>query len=183
MKAIHTYATQKGKVKPTVYQGNYNPVARRYETTLIPLLRELKIAFCAYAPLAGGFLVNDVSSLKINDSQRGGEGLWDPSSRVGVMYHDRDNRPALLNALTDWENIADESRCLKAELAYRWVRYNSILKPEYGDTVILGAGSGKQLEETLKGIQNGPLDELVVKKIDRVWETVKDEAPIDHFHA
>ena len=170
-------------MKPTVYQGNYNPVARRYDTTLIPLLRELKIAFYAYSPLAGGFLVKDVATLKVNDSQRGGEGRWDPSSQVGAIYHDRYNRPALLHALTDWESIANEARCSKAELAYRWVRYNSILKPEYGDMIILGASSGKQLEETLKGINNGPLDEAIAKKIDRVWEAVKDEAPLDNFHA
>lgn len=47
----------------------------------------------------------------------------------------------------------------------------------------MGASSGKQLEETLKGINKGPLDEGIAKKIDKVWDSVKDEAPIDNFHA
>ena len=165
-----------------MYQGNYNPVARRYDTTLIPLLRKLEIAFYAYSPLAGGFLVKDVATLTGGASQRGGEGRWDPSSRVGALYHDRYNRPALIKALTDWQNLANEVGVSKAELAYRWVRFNSLLKPEYGDAIILGATNGKQLKETLAGIVKGPLEEGVAKRVDKIWEDVKEEAPIDNYH-
>lgn len=121
--------------------------------------------------------MKDAATLKT-----GGEGRWDPSSMVGKIYHDRYNRPALMEALEVWESVANEAGVSKSELAYRWVRYNSMLKPEFGDGIILGASSGRQLEETLKIIDKGPLDAATAKKVDQVWEMVKDQAPIDNFH-
>lgn len=47
-----------GYVLPTVYQGSYSAAARTAENELIPLLREYKIAYYAYSPIAGGFLVS-----------------------------------------------------------------------------------------------------------------------------
>ena len=177
VKEVHQYAKEHDLVLPTVYQGNYNPVARLYETTLLPLLRDLNMSFYAYSPLAGGFLVKDPEVLK-----NGGEGRWDPNTRVGKMYHDRYNRPSIMEALTEWQSIAKDAGCSKAELAYRWVKYNSALKPEHGDAIILGATKEKQLEETLSSLEHGPLDDSAVKRINEVWEKVKDEAPTDNFH-
>lgn len=133
MRRVYDYAKSKGYVLPTVFQGNYNPVARHYDTTLFPLLRELHIAFYAYSPLAGGFLVKDAQTLNTG----GGQGRWDPSSRVGKIYNDRYNKPSLLEALSEWEAIANEARVSKAALAYRWVTYNSKLSAEYGDGIIV----------------------------------------------
>lgn len=45
-------------VLPSVYQGSYSAAARRVQDELIPLLREHSIAFYAYSPIAGGFLVS-----------------------------------------------------------------------------------------------------------------------------
>lgn len=45
-------------VLPSVFQGSYSAAARKAEDELIPLLREHKIAFYAYSPIAGGFLVS-----------------------------------------------------------------------------------------------------------------------------
>lgn len=42
-------------VKPSVYQGHYNPIVRGGEKELFPLLRKHGIAFYAYSPGAGGF--------------------------------------------------------------------------------------------------------------------------------
>ena len=133
MRRVYDYAKSKGYVLPTVFQGNYNPVARHYDTTLFPLLRELKIAFYAYSPLAGGFLVKDAEKL----STGGLLGRWDPNSRVGKVYNDRYSRPSLLKALSEWESIAIEARVSKAALAYRWVMYNSELRAEHGDGIIV----------------------------------------------
>lgn len=47
----------------------------------------------------------------------------------------------------------------------------------------IGATRGSQLEETLRAIEDGPLDESIAKRIDKVWELVKAEAPIDNFHS
>lgn len=49
-------AKEKGYVKPTWFQGQYNLAVRTYEQTLFPLLRSEGIHFAAYSPLGGGFL-------------------------------------------------------------------------------------------------------------------------------
>lgn len=133
VRRVYDYAKSKGYVLPTVFQGNYNPVARHYDTSLFPLLRELNIAFYAYSPLAGGFLVKDGQML----SSGGGQGRWDPTSNVGKIYNDRYTKPSLLEALSEWETIANEARVSKAALAYRWVMYNSKLSAKYGDGIIV----------------------------------------------
>jgi aryl-alcohol dehydrogenase-like predicted oxidoreductase len=43
-------------VKPSVYQGLYNPLNRCVEEELLPVLRQNGCAFVAYNPLAAGFL-------------------------------------------------------------------------------------------------------------------------------
>ena len=46
----------------------------------------------------------------------------------------------------------------------------------------IGASRGSQLEEALRAIEDGPLDESIAKRVDNVWELVKDEAPVDMYH-
>ena len=130
---MYDYAASKGYVLPTVFQGNYNPLARHYDTTLFPLLRELNIAFYAYSPLAGGFLVKDAQTLETG----GGQGRWDADHWVGKVYNKLYSKPSLLEALSEWESIANEARVSKAALAYRWVMYNSKLSAEHGDGIIV----------------------------------------------
>lgn len=48
--------------------------------------------------------------------------------------------------------------------------------------VKIGATRGSQLEETLRAIGDGPLDENIAKRVDKVWELVKEEAPTDNSH-
>ena len=130
---MYDYAASKGYVLPTVFQGHYNAVTRHYETALFPLLRELNIAFYAYSPLAGGFLVKDAKTLDTG----GDQGRWNPSSWVGKVYNKMDIKPLLLEALSEWEAIANEARVTKSALAYRWAMYHSKLSVEHGDGIIV----------------------------------------------
>ena len=91
-------------------------------------------------------------------------------------------KPALLEALGQWEGIAKDEGIPRAELAYRWVAFNSPLKREHGDAVIFGASSLEQLEETVKSCAKGPLSDSAVKRIDEVWKTIEHEAPLDNYH-
>ena len=59
------------------------------------------------------------------------------SSRFKRLSNDRDSRPSLLAALSEWEAIANEARVSKAALAYRWLMYNSRLTAEHGDGMIV----------------------------------------------
>lgn len=78
--------------------------------------------------------------------------------------------------------MTDALQIIRADLAYRWVRYNSPLKPEHGDALIVGASSIEQLKETLNSIGSGPLSDKAVKRIDELWDLIAHEAPLDNFH-
>lgn len=160
-----------------MYQGNYNPVARKIEADLFPVLRKLNIRFYVYSPLAGGFLVKTVEKIKNPDSAR-----WTRGQAAGDLYHSLYNKPKMLEALEKWEAAAKIAGTTKAALAYRWVMYNSAIKENVGDAIIVGASSVKQLEETLSCFKEGPIPEKALKQIDEVWELVKDEAPVDNYH-
>lgn len=172
---VYDHCKAKGYVLPTAYQGNYNAVARKQETLLFPTLRKLGIAFYAYSPLAGGFLTKSVEQIKE------GAGRFNTKSDPG-MYTDMYSRPSLLEALAEWQAIAKEEGCTAADLAYRWVKYNSPLKPEQGDAIIIGASSKEQLKETLGSINSGPLSDKAVEKIDEMWKKVEKDAPLDNYH-
>lgn len=171
-------AKQKQFVLPTVYQGNYNPISRKQEIELFPILRKHNLAFYAYSPLAGGFLAKS----KKNLLKGGLSGRWDPNTMFGMVLHGLYNKPIFLDALDDWAQIATEARISTAELAYRWVAYHSSLRGEFGDAMVVGASSISQLKLTMQGIRRGPLSEEVVGKIDKVWEKVKDDSVLDNFN-
>lgn len=173
---VYNHCKEEGYPLPTVYQGNYSAVARKQEDLLFPTLRKLNIAFYAYSPMAGGFLA------KTKEEIEKGIGRFSRDNPVGQMYQDMYNKPAYLSALAQWADIAKEEGCSRGDLAYRWVKYNSVLSPEYGDAIIIGASTHKQLEETLEGIAKGPLSEKALKRIDGVWDTIKHEAPLDNYH-
>ncbi|KAF7171332.1 hypothetical protein CNMCM5623_003742 [Aspergillus felis] len=171
-------AKEKGYVLPSVYQGNYNAISRRNEADLLPVLRENNIRFYAYSPIAGGFLTKTKEQLLA-----GGEGRWDPNTPFGQVYHKLYSKPELLEALDDWAEIAAAEGVPKAELAYRWIFFHSQIRQDLGDAVIVGASKISQFEETVAAIQRGPLSADAAKRIDAVWEKIKDVAILDNFNA
>lgn len=174
---VYNLCKEKGYVLPTVYQGNYNPVARIQETVLFPTLRKLGISFYVYSPLAGGFLTKTKAGIEA------GEGRFDKSSLIGQMYSGLYGKSELLESLAQWEETAKEEGCSRADLAYRWVRFNSPLKLEFGDAMIVGASNLKQLKQTIEGSNAGPLSARAVERIDTIWELVKDVAPLDNINS
>ena len=169
---------EKNYVIPTVYQGNYSAVARRVESEIFPTLRKHNISFYAYSPIAGGFLTKDVEKLV-----SGGEGRWDPNSKLGQIYNTLYNKPGMLEGLKLWGNISKESGIPKAELAYRWVAHNSALKGEFGDGVIFGTRNVEQLNQTHASLDKGPLDANIAEQIEQVWKLVEPDSPLDNFNA
>jgi len=176
---VYDYASSKGYVLPTVFQGNYNPVSRHIEEDLFPLLRKLNISFYAYSPLAGGFLVKSREDI----IGAGAGTRWDKDSMIGALYQKLYNKPLLLDALSEWDAIAKDAGISRAALAYRWVSFHSALDAKYGDGVIIGATRPAQLKETLAALEEGPLKLGIVDRIQKVWDSVKDEAPIDNYAA
>lgn len=171
---VYDHCKEKGYILPTVYQGNYSPVARRQETLLFPTLRKLGISFYAYSPLAGGFLTKTAQQIADGVSRFRDDALRGMYKRMYV-------KPALVNALEKWAAIAEAENTTRADLAYRWVVYNSALKAELGDGVIVGTSSPEQIDQTLSGIGRGKLSAEAAKAIDEIWEDIKHEAPLDNF--
>ncbi|KAF2125286.1 Aldo/keto reductase [Dothidotthia symphoricarpi CBS 119687] len=173
---VYDHCKENSFVLPTVYQGNYNPVARHYDTQLFPTLRRLGIAFYAYSPLAGGFLTKTTADIDAGVGRFGAEAL-------GGLYKALYDKPSLRQALAQWNEAAQKEGVAKAELAYRWVAYHSALKEDQGDAVIFGASSVRQIEQTLQGLKKGPLSEEAVRAIEGIWESVKKDAPVDNYTA
>jgi aflatoxin B1 aldehyde reductase len=171
---IHAFCTTNKYVLPTVYQGCYNPVARHCEIELMPTLRRLGISFYAYAPSGGGLLA------KTKQEVKEGKGRFDSSSRGGQVLRFLYCRPAILHSLDEWNHIAVAAGCSGNELAIRWVRFNSALSVMYDDAVVWSCSTIEQLQETLVAIEKGPLDQEISRRIDSIWELVKNEAPLDN---
>lgn len=179
VRELHAYCADKGLVRPQVYQGNYNAVARRVEADLFPVLRELGIAFYAYSPIAGGFLTKTRAALDAGTAD--GRFAVDDSP-LSQMYRGFYLKPATLDGLSRWEALAKDQGVPQAELAYRWIYYHSALDTANGsDFVILGATKLDQITQTVEGIKRGPLKPEVVKGIEEIWESVKHEAIVDNF--
>jgi aflatoxin B1 aldehyde reductase len=169
---------ERGFVAPTVYQGNYSPVARRPDDELFPILRKHNIAFYAYSPLAGGFLAKDRETLENGLA----EGRWDPNSEVGKLYGWLYNKPNYLKALERWGQIAEQEGISKPELAYRWVAYNSHVQASFGDAVIFGVSKLSHYRDTVSWLRKGPVSAKAVEDIDMVWDLVKKDAIWDNFN-
>lgn len=167
-------------VLPTVYQGNYNAVARRTETELIPLLRQHNIAFYAYSPIAGGFLAKTSADLK----SRTLSGRWAPESFFGGVYYELyAGKSAFLDALDAWHEIAAAEGVSGWELAYRWIVHSSILDGRLGDAVVIGPRTAEQLQEVMEAIRKGPLTNEAQTKVAALWEPLKGEAYLDNLDA
>ncbi|KAH8589885.1 putative aldehyde reductase [Bisporella sp. PMI_857] len=167
VEAIYNYCVEKGYPLPMVYQGSYNPLNRYKDTVLLPTLRKLGMSFYAYGPSAGGFLGKTVAQV---EEIAGNIALVSATCRPYV------SNPKFLEALAKWNAVADSEGVSGAELAYRWVAYHSALNRDNGDALIIGASSPKQLEETLNGIEKGPLSDKACAGVHDVWESIKGES-------
>lgn len=170
---IYEHQKSKGWVLPSVYQGGYNPISRQYEEDLLPLLRKLGIAFYAYSPTAGGFLAKSKQQVLDGVGRFGKDG-----GTEGVFYNELYNKPALLEILATWSQIARDAGTSPYHLATRWVSYNSALRPEYGDALIIGVHGSEQLNENLAGLKQGPLPPSIAERVDAVWESARHEATV-----
>ena len=129
---VHKICKEKGYPLPSVYQGNYNAIARRQETELFPVLRKYGISFYAYSPIAGGFLAKNKETIT-----GGGDdaGRFAQSHMMSNLYNGLYNKPSYLKALDLWQEAAEAASVSKAELAYRWVAFDSPLDAKYGDAI------------------------------------------------
>ncbi|KAE8361510.1 putative aldehyde reductase [Aspergillus caelatus] len=174
---VYTHCQTHGYILPSVYQANYSAVSRKPERVLFPLLRNLSMSIYVYSPLSGGFLS------KTRDQIMAATGRFDDTTFRGGIYVHMYRKPIYLDALDEWNDIAQSAGCSKADLAYRWVRYHSFLRGECGDAVLFATSSLEQLRMTMKGFKAGPLGEDIVHRVNRLWGTLEAHAPGDTFEA
>ncbi|KAH8426597.1 uncharacterized protein LDX57_004332 [Aspergillus melleus] len=175
IREVYEYNKSKGYVLPTVYQSIYNLVARNNEIDLFPALRDLGFSIQVYSPIASGFLVKKPEDIEQQ------KGRWDPSTVEGKLLQGLYGKPELLSFLREYIQLAETSGSSQAGLAYRWVRYNSALRGDLGDMVLLGANGPQQLRNTLADLDQGPLEEWVVERLDALWEGIREVAPVDNL--
>lgn len=165
-------------IAPTVYQGSYNAVQRLMEVELLPILRKHKISYYAYSPSAGGFLAKTPEQLNAKSSAR-----WQASTFAGDMYRNLyADKPAIIEGLASWHQIAAAEGATGIDMAYRWVVHNSALDGSLGDSVIFGALREDHLRGTLAAVKEGPLSKESVAKIEEIWDRVKGDSHLDNFN-
>ncbi|KAF7355508.1 Aldehyde reductase [Mycena sanguinolenta] len=174
----YDFCKANGYPLPTVYQANYSAAARRAETELLPTLRKLGITFYVYSPIAGGLLLKTAEQLRDGSV----EGRFGKDNFMRGLYDALYNKPSYYKALEMWGEAAKEADCSKAELAYRWVAFDSAVDPAYGDAVIFGASSHAQIAETLEFFKRGSVGEAAKAKIDEIWKVIEHDAPLDNYN-
>jgi len=166
---------ENGFVKPSVYQGQYNPICRGGEERLFDVLREHNIAFYAYSPSACGFFTNKVSRASTLDKNS----RWNIASPLGAKYARDYFHDPLFAAAEIVRQKAKMYGISGHAAALRWTTWHSRLGAEYGDAVIVGASKLVQLQENLDILEQGPLPDPLVDVMNSVWEDVKtfDKGP------
>ena len=160
VKAILDICDKHEYVRPSVYQGGYNALARAGEKELFPLLRQHNIAFYAYSPLAGGYFSRPATELRSPPSGS----RMDQMQVFSAMYVND-----LSLEIHDSLSGACEAEGLTLkEATLRWLMHHSTLGDE--DGVILGASSLAQMEENLEACRGGHLPDVVVREFERAWE-------------
>ncbi|KAE8383101.1 NADP-dependent oxidoreductase domain-containing protein [Aspergillus bertholletiae] len=166
-----------GFIKPSVYQGRYNPVIRSGEVHLFPLLRRHGISFYAYSPAAVGLFTGRLTQ---DPSQLVGS-RWDGSTVLGKNYRNAYYKPAVIAAAQTVADAGAAAGLSGHELALRWTIYHSALSREHGDAVIIGASSLSQLIQNLDAVEAGPLNGELARLVGDVGDLVRGEAAVYHL--
>lgn len=138
----------------TAVQSEYSLLTRDVEKEVLPLTKELGIAFIPFAPLSRGLITNklDVSTLKENDFRRN-------LPRYNGEYLDNNQKLA-----SEFAEFAAGKNCTPAQLAIAWVMTQS-------DNIIPipGTKRRKYLEENA-GAADGT---LTVKELEEIENLLK----------
>lgn len=159
-------------IKPTVYEGMYNPLTRNAETELNDCLNAFGMRFYAYNPLAGGLLTGRYGSFEETPSD--GRFTHRPN------YQKRYWKKSFFDAMTSLKNAAEKHGSSLIETVYRWLAYHSMLDEKRGDAIIIGASKLSHLEQNMKAVQAGPLPEELLNVFETAWSICKADSP-DYF--
>lgn len=165
---VHEKCTMNNWVKPTVYEGVYNPLTRKAEYELNPVLNKYGIRFYAYNPLAGGLLTGKY--MDFQESPREGRFTNRPN------YMKRYWKESLFGATKLIMNVCEKHDIGIVEATYRWLAYDSMLNNDRGDAILVGASKLGHLEQNMNSLLAGPLPEDIIKSFSEAWEICKADS-------
>ncbi|KAH7033554.1 NADP-dependent oxidoreductase domain-containing protein [Microdochium trichocladiopsis] len=204
LKEYFAVCEKHGYVKPSIIQDMYNPLYRKAEDDILPLIRQHGCAFYAYSPLAGGFLTGKVTppAPTDNDNNNNSDNKSDNKTKDSVLHRSRwrgesahpvytqtyDSKAAMHDAVRKLVAACNSSssaggggggnnnkKITPQEATCRWLLNHSALRE--GDAIILGASSEAQLVANVAAARVGPLsaDDAELRGVlDGLWDMVKD---------
>ena len=158
-----------GWVKPTVYEGIYNPLTRKAETELNDCLDRFGMRFYAYNPLAGGLLTGRYG--RFEDAPDDGRFTHRPN------YQKRYWKKSYFEAVEVVRKAAEQNCMTVIDATYRWLAYHSMLNGDRGDAILIGASKLSHLRQNMETLRQGPLPEDVVASFEEAWRISRADSP------
>ena len=158
-----------GWVKPTVFEGIYNPLTRKAETELNACLNYFGMRFYAYNPMAGGLLTGRYG--KFEDAPTDGRFTHRPN------YQGRYWKKSYFDAVDIIKEAAAKHGITSIEATYRWLAYHSMLNGDRGDAILIGASKLSHLKQNMETVKEGPLPDDVVKAFENAWAVTRGDSP------
>ena len=158
-----------GWIKPSVFEGIYNPLTRKSETELNACLNYYGMRFYAYNPMAGGLLT-------------GRYGNFEDHPSVGRFtnrpnYQKRYWKKSYFDAVNYLKEATEIEKINIVDATYRWLAYHSMLNEDRGDAIIIGASKLSHLQQNMESIKSGPLPERLVNAFNNAWNICKADSP------
>ena len=152
---------EKGYVKPSKYQGEYNVLTRGIEKTILPILRAHGMHFNAHRPFATGFLTGRFTSGEYEGTR------FASDFPLHFVFRQEYDDKALHQAVRDLADALKPHGISTHEASLRWILYHSALGPE--DGVIFGCSKTSQIVDNITSIGHGPLPVDIVSRMDKLW--------------
>lgn len=156
-------------LKPTVYEGLYNPLSRKIEKEMDECLQELGICLNIYNPLAGGLLTDRYTNF--SNAPSTGRFTLRPN------YQSRYWKKTYFEAIDMLKKICGKYSIGITEATMRWLTHSSILNSDRGDGIIIGVSKMQHLIQNIKYAQGDVLPEEVIEAFDLAWTICRNEAP------
>ena len=160
---------KKGWVKPTIYEGIYNPLTRKAEVELNDALNHFGMRFYAYNPLSGGLLTGRYGSFEETPTE--GRFTHRPN------YVGRYWKESFFDALKVIDDASHKLGVTSVEAVYRWLAFHSMLNSERGDAIIIGVSKLDHLFQNMNAVKNGPLPGEMVEAFETAWAVSKKDSP------
>ena len=158
-----------GWVKPTVYEGMYNPLTRTAERELNACLDRFGMRYYAYNPLCGGLLTGRYG--KFEDAPSDGRFTHRPG------YQNRYWKKSYFDAVDILKAACEKEGITTVEATYRWLAHHSMLRADRGDAVIIGASKLNHLAQNLETMKAGPLGGDMLDAFEQAWKTTRPDSP------